>query len=150
MDEKDKELLNLLQKGLPLARDPYGVIGKQLSIERSEVLERIVQLKERGYIRRLGGTFDTKAMGYTSLLFGAEVETHAIEAVAQYISGVKGVTHNYKRDGALNMWFTLSTATEEERADFVKNLSRLEGVKSVYPFPKLKSFKLSVFFDMKE
>lgn len=150
MDEKDRELLNILQKGLPLEKDPYGIVAEKLNISREAVLQRIAALKDEGYIRRLGATFDTRAMGYTSLLFGAEVEPSAMANVAAYICGIKGVTHNYKRDGALNMWFTLSTATEEERAHFVSTLTQLDGVKAVYPFPKLKSFKLSVFFDMKE
>ena len=44
MDAIDINLVNLLQEGLPLERDPYGIIARQLEITRSEVLKRIKEL----------------------------------------------------------------------------------------------------------
>ena len=63
MDTIDRRLINLLQKGLPLDKNPYGLLAEELGITRSEVLERICDLSGRGYIRRLGGVFNNSGMG---------------------------------------------------------------------------------------
>ena len=70
MDTLDRKLMNLLQEGLPLAKNPYAVVAAQLGVTRQEIAARIEALLREGYIRRLGGAFDTRAMGYTSFLIG--------------------------------------------------------------------------------
>lgn len=150
MNELDKELLNLLQKGLPLTCDPYGNIGEKLGIGRHEIVERIQRLKEEGYIRRLGGTFDANAMGYQSALFAAKVPEENFEQVADYLSGLPFVTHNYRRNASLNMWFTLSTPEQQEKEKILKRLREELQVETILELPKVRNFKLEVFFDMKE
>lgn len=150
MDQIDRELLNVLQKGLPLAADPYGIIAEGLKIPKAEVLERIIALKEEGYIRRLGASFDAKAMGYTSVLCGAKVSADHFYEVSSYIKELPQVTHNYKRNGELNMWFTLATAHPLEKDKILSHLRDFVGVEALLEFPKRKDFKLKVFFDMKE
>ncbi len=148
MDAKDKQLLNRLQQGLPLKKDPYNSIAEELGLTKDDVVARIQKLVASKYIRRIGGVFDTKAMGYTSLLLGARVEEEIFYEVARFINEHPGVTHNYRRRGMLNMWFTLATRTEEERDKFIDEVKRKFGVKQIFCFPKLQQFKLRVFFDI--
>lgn len=148
MDPLDRKLMNILQEGLPLERDPYGIIAGQAGLTRQEVLERIRSLVESGHIRRLGGIFDSSAMGYTSLLVGASVPEEIFPQVAGFVNSFPGVTHNYRRDGLLNMWFILSFSREEEKDRVVRDLKNRFGLGTVLLFPRLRSFKLRVFFDM--
>lgn len=149
MDALDMKLVNRLQEGLPLEEDPYRQIGEELGISRSDVLDRIKTLMHEGYIRRLGGTFDSRKMGYSSILIGARVPENVFEAVARYVNACKGVTHNYRRSGTLNMWFTLCTKEPADKADFLNHLETHFGITELYEFPNMKNFKLHVFFDMK-
>lgn len=148
MDAIDRKLINSLQEGLPLEKDPYQIIGQSLGIERTEVAERIKNLLKAGYIRRLGGIFETSAMGYASILIGAHVPENIFPETARYINSFSGVTHNYRRSGALNMWFTFSYRREEEKTSFLKNLQEKFALADFREFPKRRNFKLRVFFDL--
>lgn len=148
MHADDKKLMNRLQQGLPLAADPYGAIASELGKTRKEIVERIAFLTEAGYIRRLGATFDTNAMGMNSMLLGAHVPEEVFYEVATYINSYDQVTHNYRRPAHLNMWFTFSTKDEADRAVFIQSLKDKFGLTEVLEFPNLNNFKLHVFFDM--
>lgn len=148
MDAIDINLVNLLQEGLPLERDPYGIIARQLEITRSEVLKRIKELYQEDLIRRLGGTFNNAAMGYTSILFGLQVTDDIFSSVAAYVNSFKNVTHNYQRSGFLNMWFTFAFTDLSEKEVFLKGLEERFRITKIYEFPNLRNYKLNVFFDM--
>jgi DNA-binding Lrp family transcriptional regulator len=150
LDPVGRKLVNLLQEGLPLEKDPYGKIARELGISRSEVTERIGSLVEGGVIRRIGGVFDSAAMGYTSLLVGAAVPAEVFRDAAAFVNSFGGVTHNYRRSGPLNMWFTFASADPGEIDGLLTALRERFGLSSVYPFPKVKHFKLRVFFDMEK
>ncbi len=148
MDAVDRKLINLLQEGLPLEKNPFGALAASLGISREEIVERIGALRRKGIVRRLGGVFDSLAMGYSSMLVGARVPEGVFGDVARFVNAHPGVTHNYRRIGFLNMWFTLSTVCDEERDAFLEELLRRFGLTHVFPFPRVRSFKLRVFFDM--
>lgn len=148
MDSINIKLINLLQDGLPLEKDPYDILAKQLDISKSEVLTRIKELYKEGYIRRLGGTFNNAAMGYTSILFGMHVTDDIFDSVAAYVNSFKGVTHNYQRTNFLNMWFTFSFADPAEKEIFLQELQERFEITEIFEFSNLRYYKLNVFFDM--
>lgn len=148
MDAVDRALLNRLQEGLPLERDPYGLLAAEIGIPRLELLDRIRRLTESGRIRRLGGVFDAEAMGHTGVLVGAEVPEDVYREVAAFVGAIPGVTHNYRRPGVLNMWFTLTTESDDERERALLALRTRFGLPRVLEFPRIRGFKLRVFFDM--
>ena len=148
LDAAGRQLVNLLQEGIPLEKDPYGILAGKLGISRSGVAERVCELIASGYIRRVGGIFDPTAMGYSSTLVGMRVPEDIFVDVTRFVNGVQGVTHNYRRTGFLNMWFTLSTAGEEEKDALLKRLREVFDLVHVYEFPRARHFKLRVFFDM--
>ncbi len=150
LDSVGRKLVNLLQEGLPLEKDPYGIIARDLDISRSEVTERIGALVDGGVIRRIGGVFDSAAMGYSSLLVGAAVPGEIFGDAAAFVNSFPGVTHNYRRSGPLNMWFTFASGDPGEIDGLLAALRESFGLSSVYPFPKVKHFKLRVFFDMEK
>ena len=148
MDAVDRALLNRLQEGLPLELDPYGVLAAEIGIPRPELLDRIRTLIVSGRIRRLGGVFDASAMGYSGVLVGAEVPEGIYREVAAFVGAIPGVTHNYRRPGFLNMWFTLTTESDDDRERALRSLRTRFCLARVIEFPRIRSFKLRVFFDM--
>jgi len=150
LDSVGLNLVNLLQEGLPLEKEPYGIIARDLDISRSEVTERIGALVDGGVIRRIGGVFDSAAMGYSSLLVGAAVPGEIFGDAAAFVNSFPGVTHNYRRSGPLNMWSTFASGDPGEIDGLLAALRERFGLSSVYPFPKVKHFKLRVFFDMEK
>lgn len=150
MDSKDRKLLNLVQEGLPLAEKPYQKLGEKIGLSAQEVINRLKSLYQKGYIRRLGGVFDSNKLGYSSLLVAVETESDKFQQVADYISNFCGVTHCYKRNSFLDLWFTLTTERQEKREEILRKIRNQPGVKSLYQLPRKKSFKLKVYFDMEE
>ena len=148
MEKIDKKILDRLQKGLKLEASPFQKIAAELGIEAKELLQRVKKLKKEGYIRRLGGVFRSSRLGYKSTLVALEVEEENFYQVAEIINQNPGVTHNYRRDHKLNLWFTFSTINELERENFLAQIKTLPGVKELYQLPKEKFFKLNVFFKM--
>ncbi|RCW48158.1 MULTISPECIES: Lrp/AsnC family transcriptional regulator [unclassified Halanaerobium] len=150
MEKIDNKILDSLQTGLKLEASPFQKIAAELGIEAEELLQRIKKLKKEGYIRRLGGVFRSSRLGYKSTLIALEVEEANFYQAAEIINQHSGVTHNYRRDHQLNLWFTLSTTSELERENFLAQIKALPGVKKLYQLPKEKFFKLNVFFKMEE
>ncbi len=113
MDSTDKKLLNRIQSDFPVESRPFQALGEELEISEDEVIERIKSLKEQKIIRRLGGVFDSKKLGYQSTLIAMRVPPEKIEETAQVVSAYDGVTHNYERQDVYNLWFTLICESQE-------------------------------------
>jgi DNA-binding Lrp family transcriptional regulator len=149
VDQLDQQILNKLQQGLSLEASPFKHLAAELEIDVEQLLERIKKLKSANYIRRLGGVFNSKELGYQSTLVALEAEENNFYQIAKFINQHPGVTHNYRRTNRLNLWFTLTTETAVAREAFLAKVVNQPGVKNLYQLPKEKFFKLNVFFDMK-
>ena len=145
MDTVDKKILNTIQEEFPLTKKPFEAIGKQVGISEKEALERIKKLTEKGYIRRIGLVLERKKLGYTSLLCGTHVDADMIEKIAERINKEPGVTHNYEREGELNLWFTITMKTMDAINTFITTLENTFLIK-IYRFPEKKTFKIKTFF----
>lgn len=144
MDRIDKELLNLLQKEFPLSSHPFRELGLLLGLTEGETLERAARLKEEGYIRRIGGVFNTRGLGFFSTLVASRVKPDKVEEIAAIINGYRGVTHNYERNHYFNLWFTLTAASEQEADAVLEQLQSLEGIERLIKLPSLKVFKIEL------
>jgi DNA-binding Lrp family transcriptional regulator len=145
MDEIDKKILNLIQEGFPLHERPYAEIGRQIGIGEDEAMERVQSLKDAGIIRRIGVVFEPKKLDYTSTLCGVHVEEETLMDVVETINQNTGVTHNYEREGDLNLWFTIIADKPEEIDTFIEGLERRFSIK-IYRFPKKRVFKIKTYF----
>jgi len=150
MDEKSKKLINLIQDNFPIESRPYLKIAKELDITEEEVINIIKELKNENYIKRLGGIFNSKKLGYYSTLCAIKVPENRIFEVATVINNYYGVTHNYLRNHNFNMWFTVIAPSKEEVYGFIKELKFRTGIDEVIELPALKLFKINVKFHLKE
>ncbi|MBI1865635.1 MAG: Lrp/AsnC family transcriptional regulator [Nitrospirae bacterium] len=150
LDAVDRRLLNLLQADFPLVPEPFAAIGKDLGIAEADVLERIGRLKAEKIIRQISAIFDTRALGYASSLVAARVPAGRLEEAAAVINEHPGVSHNYRRNDAFNLWFTIAVPPDSrlglERT--VERLGELAGAESIRLLPTLRLFKIGVKLDM--
>ena len=63
MDTSDKEILNRIQREVPLEREPFAAIGRDLGLPGDEVIRRIEALKRGRVIRQISAIFDTRVLG---------------------------------------------------------------------------------------
>lgn len=150
LDSLDKQLLNLIQTKFPIVSRPYHELAVKLGTTEEDILDRIKLLQEKGVIRRLGGIFDSRQVGYTGSLCALKVPTERIDEVARVINSYPGVTHNYIRPHEYNMWFTLLVETQEKLTETLEQIQELTGITDLLNLPAKKIFKIRVNFDLSE
>lgn len=149
MDQLDRMLLDLMQQAFPMTATPWQQLGQQLGLTEEETLERVRRLKELGVIRRIGGVLDAAALHFVSCLCAMRVPEERVAEVAQEINRCPGVTHNYQRKGTYNLWFTLTTSSEEARRRQLRAWEYLFGL-PILCFPGEKTYKRRVQFRMQQ
>lgn len=145
MDDTDRKILNIIQEGFPVDKRPFEVIGRMVGLDEDGVLKRIKALKKRGVIRRIGPILERKRLGYESILCGLHADEDIIENIASQINRHSGVTHNYERDGELNLWFTITAKTIKEIDTFLRDLEKRFSIR-IYRFPEKRMFKIKTYF----
>ena len=150
MDKKSKALVNLIQADFPIESRPFLKIAKELDITEEQVINIIKDLKDNNYIKRLGGIFNSKKLGYYSTLCAIKVPIDRISEVAKFINSYNGVTHNYIRNNYYNMWFTVIAPSIEEAKEFISSIKLKTNIEEIIELPAINLFKINVNFDIKE
>lgn len=150
MDTVERILLNTVQTAFPVTSHPYQTLSELAGVSEEEAWQRINRLRRDGIIRRLGGVFDSHRLGYHSTLCAGKVPEDKIQAVADFLNEVPGVTHNYLRAHQYNMWFTIIASTEVEVEQILSKVRQIAGSSEVYSLPATRLFKISVDFDFKK
>ena len=148
MDGLDRQLLDAIQRGIPLHRNPWCVLGEPHHMPSREVLRRIACLKEGGIVRHIGPIYDSAALGYTSTLVAARVPEDRIDAAASVVSRHPGVSHNYRREAAFNLWFTLAVPPGDDLAVHLAQLQHEAGLEDVLALPAERTFHIGVHLPM--
>jgi DNA-binding Lrp family transcriptional regulator len=147
MDAIDRALLNAIQNSFPIAVHPYQVLGLAVGTTEEEAFQRIQRLRQEGIIRRLGGVFDSRRLGYYSTLCTAKVPEEKIPSLAKLLEEIPGVTHNYIRNHEYNVWFTLIARSKEVAESILQTIRDVLGVLEIYSLPATRLFKINVNFD---
>jgi siroheme decarboxylase len=150
LDETDKGLLNLLQGSFPIARRPFQHVAAQAGIDEAEVLGRTARLLEKRIIREITPIFDTRALGYRSMLVAAKVDPEHPHRAASFINTHPGVTHNYLRDHDFNLWFTLAVEPDSPLGmdGTLDVIAERTGAESIRQLPTLRLFKIRMDLEM--
>lgn len=148
LDALDRRLLNAIQGDFPLVSRPFAALGERFGCSEAEVIERLATLKRRRIIRQISAIFDTRSMGYRSSLVAMRVETGRVEKAARVINSHPGVTHNYERTHAFNLWFTIAVPPTMDLQRHVDRLHELAGASSTRILQTLRLFKIGVQLDM--
>ncbi|MEJ8555114.1 siroheme decarboxylase subunit alpha [Tepidibacter sp. Z1-5] len=145
MDNIDKLILNEVQDGIPIEKNPFKNISNKLNITEDEIVERINRLKQNGYIRRFGGIFDSQRIGIKSTLVA--VKSKDVENTSKIINEYSGVTHNYQRDDDYNIWFTLMASSKEELENIFKEIKERIKCEDMISLSCINKHKVKVYLD---
>lgn len=149
MDMLDKEILNELQAGLELVERPYQALAAKVGSTEAEVIRRIKAMKG-DTIRQISAIFDTRTLGYKSSLVAAKIRPDHLDDAAEVINQHPGVSHNYKRNHAYNLWFTIAVPPNSRIGleKTVELLGQLAEVDVIRLMPTLRLYKIGVQLDM--
>ena len=150
LDALDRRLLNLMQGSFPIAARPYEHVAACAGVGEQEAMERVRRLLQKRIIRQVTPIFDTRALGYSSMLVAAKVDPEYPHRAAQVINSHPGVSHNYLRNHDFNLWFTIATEPDSELGleGTLEVLAREAQAESVRQLPTLRLFKIRMDLEM--
>lgn len=148
LDAVDRKLLTLIQKEFPLNARPYAVFGSALGLSEEETLARVTRLKAGHMVRQISAIFDTRRLGYQSSLVAARYPKDRLTEAADVVSEHPGVSHNYGRNHAYNLWYTIALPPGAPLQKTVERLHELSGASATRLLPTLKLFKIGVQLDV--
>ncbi|HEX4761040.1 MAG TPA: AsnC family transcriptional regulator [Thermoleophilaceae bacterium] len=150
LDDVDKRLLNLMQGSFPLAPRPYAEVARLAEMPQDEVLKRVDRLLRERIIRQVTPIFDTRVLGYKSMLVAARVDAENPHRAAAIVNAHPGVSHNYLRNHDFNMWFTVAVEPDSKLGldGTLEVIQRETGADSIRQLPTLRLFKIRMDLEM--
>jgi DNA-binding Lrp family transcriptional regulator len=143
MDNIDRALVNDLQDGLPVCRQPFDTLADRLGISVTEITDRIGRLLDDRVLSRFGPMFNAERLGGALTLCAMQVPEADFERVTEAVNAFPEVAHNYAREHDLNMWFVLATEQPERVARVIADIETATGCR-VYNMPKQDEFYIGL------
>ncbi len=143
----EQRVLEVIQQKFPIVPRPYEALARQLGSDEDEVFDAVQSLCGKGIIRRLGGSFDSRKVGYRSTLAALSVPEDRLEEAVAVVNSYPGVTHNYEREGKYNVWFTLIAESDEEIEKTIEEIRSKTGAPALN-LPATHIFKIKVDFNL--
>ena len=105
MDRLDREILAILEDGLPLVSEPFGEIGRRIGLDGEAVLERVRRLQDAGIIRRFRIRINQRRLGITAnALVAWDCNGKPAKEIGSRLAREPCVTHCYERRPLPGRW----------------------------------------------
>jgi DNA-binding Lrp family transcriptional regulator len=120
-----------------------------LGISEAEVIKRMGHLKDAGILRGVSPVLESRRLGITATtLVALHVPESRIPEVARIINGYPEVSHNYQRDHAYSVWFTLAAATETRIGEVLDEILKRTSIPEtdMLNLPTRQRYKIDVKF----
>ncbi len=140
-------LLNRYQRGFPLLPRPFEVLAQQLGSDEPSVIDHLRRLQQRGLVSRVGAVFRPNAIG-ASALAALAVPPDQLETVADLISALPEVNHNYQREHHYNLWFVVAASSAERLHAALRQIEAICQCGAVLVLPLLEDFHIDLGFDL--
>lgn len=147
----ERDILTQLQRGIAIERSPFS----QHSLPASDVIQLLQHAQAQGWVRRFGGVFDSRKLGYKSMLCCVVGAEDRLEEAAAMICEHAGVTHCYERRPITGeqdyprLWFTIAMLAESFDSG-METLQRQLAPMKIIMLPALQRFKVEVVFDLRK
>lgn len=174
----EQAILDIIQDGFPIVERPYAELARILSVahpreddaffenqitERS-VFDAVERLRSSGVIRRIGGVYDSRKLGFVSRLVAGKVPASnldflepsegraptAMEFFAAAVNKIPSITHNYVRDHEYNVWFTVIAESENAVQAVVDGLVASTELCDVHILPATRMIKINTVMGKKK
>lgn len=143
MEALDWKILEIIQDGFPLEERPYAALGRRLGVSEDIAFEHVENLRKSGVIRRLGGIYDSRRLGYISRLCAGVVPEGNLDGFAAAVNKIPAITHNYIRSHAYNVWFTVIARSEAEIQETVRGLEAETTLRDAHVLSASRMFKIN-------
>ena len=180
MTSLEQQILDLIQDAFPLVERPYAAIAEKLNelaangdcsnnacekcanpvASEQVVFDTVENLRASGVIRRIGGVYDSKKLGFISRLCAGKViaseldfsetahEQTAMEKFAAAVNEIPAITHNYIRSHEYNVWFTVIAENEPEILKIVDKICAATDLHDVHVMSATRKFKINTVMSL--
>ena len=150
-----QKLLAIIQDGFPLVERPYKALAEMLNVSEQDVFDEVEKMRASGVIRRIGGVYDSKKLGFISRLCAGKVpassldfsaEPHSqtpMEKFAAVVMSEPAITHNYIRSHEYNVWFTVIAENESAIQTVVDRVCSETDLHDVHVLTATKKYKIN-------
>ena len=157
-----QKLLAIIQDGFPLVERPYKALAEMLNVSEQDAFDEVEKMRASGVIRRIGGVYDSKKLGFISRLCAGKVpasendfsaEHHAqtpMEKFAAVVNDEPAITHNYIRSHEYNVWFTVIAENESAIQTVVDRVSSQTDLHDVHVLTATKKYKINTVMSLDE
>ncbi|MGD0622618.1 MAG: Lrp/AsnC family transcriptional regulator [Thermacetogeniaceae bacterium] len=156
LSERDKEIVRVLQEGVPLVSRPFQALAGQLDMSEEELLKTIEDFLRRGIIRRFGAVMRHQDLGYVAnAMIVWQVPEDRIEEVGGIMAGFQEVTHCYQRpayppDWPYNLFTMVHGRKREDCQEIASRLSKAGGIgnyRMIFSTDELKKSGMKYFLE---
>ena len=141
----EQQILDTIQDAFPLVERPYKALADLFNeqggaVSEQQVFDAVEALRSSGVIRRIGGIYDSRRLGFISRLCAGKVED--IEKFSAAVNEIPAITHNYVRSHEFNVWFTVIAENEADVLKVVDRLCSETDLHGVHVLTVTKKFKI--------
>ncbi|MTI81977.1 MAG: Lrp/AsnC family transcriptional regulator [Firmicutes bacterium] len=155
LTEMDKNIVKELQAGLPLVPRPFAELGSRFGLTEQEMLDKIDELKEKGYLRRIGAALRHQRVGFkANAMIVWQVPEDKAKKVGDKFAAHPEVTHCYQRKTHQNWPYNLYTMihrqTREECHQLAEEMAQAveyTDYKLLFSTKELKKSSMTYFSD---
>jgi DNA-binding Lrp family transcriptional regulator len=152
----DKQIIAAIQGDIPLCKQPYKELARQIGITEQEFCNQLQSLKDRGFIRRFGATLKHQKSGYTSnAMIAWRVDESQVITVGQKMAESPHISHCYRRnptnDWPYNLYTMIHGTSDNNCKNFALHLSQMTGVTQyeiLFSKRELKKTSMQYFPDL--
>jgi len=143
LTEEEKLIVRITQEDMPLVSRPFDYYAKRLNMKEDELIEKLLEFKERGILRRISAILYHRKVGFTANAMTVwKVKEDMIEEVGRYLASFKSVSHCYERSGwDYNLFAMIHGKEKEEVKDLVRGISQEIGLKDYALLFSTREFK---------
>ncbi len=147
LDDTDRAIINVLQRGFPISANPYAEAAVEFGIAESDLIERLGRLIEDGILSRFGPMYHAEQLGGELTLAAMKVPEDRFDDVAGQVNAHDEIAHNYARDDDFNMWFVIATDQRGRIAEVIGEIEAETGL-AVLNMPKADEYFVGLHFEV--
>ncbi|NPV30373.1 MAG: Lrp/AsnC family transcriptional regulator [Firmicutes bacterium] len=156
LSPREKEMIRVLQEGVPLVNRPYRVLAEKLRMSEEELLDVVKDFIRRGIIRRFGALVRHQDLGYgANALVVWQVPEERIEEVGLLMAAFDEVSHCYQRpprlpDWPYNLFTMIHGRSPDDCREIAARLARASGIEDyllLFSTAELKKSCMNYFLE---
>ncbi|PTD93460.1 Lrp/AsnC family transcriptional regulator [archaeon SCG-AAA382B04] len=133
LSEKERKLLVATQDGVPLEKNPFEKIARDLGLSTQEVIETYKRLLDENKVRRFGASIAHRKVGVSvNAMIVWDVPNEEVMEIGKKISSFEEVSHCYerprKKDWNYNLFTMVHRKSKEECEEIAQEISNEVGI----------------------